>query len=198
MSDELVRATLDTLLRTGWLEMVYARQDPEKGLTYCTLKKVEPDGEHTYPSAYPKGSRWSTDIAWEMLDQLKPGIIPEDVRAFIAGYMGGALESEREKADQIVAENTRLRAALAMSDQPCAYCILPADEIAKCESGFPGCARADDMSGCPELGARLERDELQREIELLKDPNAVHLNMLRGTIAKPSVEQIRHLYPELR
>ncbi len=28
----------------------------------------------------------------------------------------------------------------------------------------------------------------------LSDPVAVHLNMLRGTIAKPSVEQIIHLY----
>jgi len=33
---------------------------------------------------------------------------------------------------------------------------------------------------------------------LLADPNAVHLNMLRGTIAKPSVEQIAHIYGRLR
>ncbi len=31
---------------------------------------------------------------------------------------------------------------------------------------------------------------------LLTDPNAVHLNMLRGTIAKPSWAQILHLYSE--
>jgi hypothetical protein len=30
----------------------------------------------------------------------------------------------------------------------------------------------------------------------LTDPNVVHLNMLRGTIAKPTWEQIKHLYPE--
>lgn len=30
----------------------------------------------------------------------------------------------------------------------------------------------------------------------LTDPNVVHLNMLRGGIAKPSWEQIKHIYPE--
>lgn len=39
----------------------------------------------------------------------------------------------------------------------------------------------------------------QAEIERLQsDPNAVHLNLLRGGLAKPSVDQIRHVYPELR
>jgi hypothetical protein len=31
-------------------------------------------------------------------------------------------------------------------------------------------------------------------LELLQDPIAVHLNMLRGTIAKPTIENIIHLY----
>ena len=31
---------------------------------------------------------------------------------------------------------------------------------------------------------------------LREDPNAVHANMLRGTIAKPTWVQIEHLYPE--
>ena len=35
-------------------------------------------------------------------------------------------------------------------------------------------------------------------LALLRDPGAVHLNMLRGSIAKPSRENILHLYPELR
>jgi hypothetical protein len=33
---------------------------------------------------------------------------------------------------------------------------------------------------------------------ILKDPVAVHLNMLRGGIAMPSLENIKHLYPEVR
>jgi hypothetical protein len=31
---------------------------------------------------------------------------------------------------------------------------------------------------------------------LLSDPTAVHANMLRGTIAKPTWDQIKHLYPD--
>ena len=69
----------------------------------------------------------------------------------------------RELAEA-TAENTRLRAALASSKDPCAYCQLPKDEMAKCRSGFPGCARADDLMGCPELGASLEADRLKSEL----------------------------------
>jgi hypothetical protein len=38
--------------------------------------------------------------------------------------------------------------------------------------------------------------EYQKQIEMLRDPVAVHLNMLRGGIAKPSWANIKHLYPE--
>lgn len=64
---------------------------------------------------------------------------------------------------KLLDENTRLRAALAVSKDPCAYCQLPAEEMAKCKSGFPGCARADDMSGCPEFGASLNVAQLQKD-----------------------------------
>ena len=39
----------------------------------------------------------------------------------------------------------------------------------------------------------------QREADraALRDPNVIHQNMLRGTIAKPTREQILHLYPEI-
>lgn len=46
--------------------------------------------------------------------------------------------------------------------------------------------------------ARVHRNDLRAEIErtfaLLKDPNVVSINMLRGIIAMPSVEQIKHIY----
>ncbi len=38
---------------------------------------------------------------------------------------------------------------------------------------------------------------LVAERAMLSDPNAVHVNMLRGSIAKPSLGQIMHLYPEI-
>jgi hypothetical protein len=77
--------------------------------------------------------------------------------------------------DALRDENTRLRAALANSDQPCVYCSLSAEDMSKCASGFPGCARADDAVGCPHLGAglgndalRAERDELHHQLATAK------------------------------
>lgn len=76
---------------------------------------------------------------------------------------------------ELEGENARLRAALAQSDQPCAYCTLSKEDWLKCKSGFPGCARADDAMGCPELGARLEVeaaigrvDKLEAEVKQWK------------------------------
>ena len=54
---------------------------------------------------------------------------------------------------EVEAENLRLRAALAGSEKACVYCQLPAAEFAQCRAGFPGCARMDDLTGCPEFGA---------------------------------------------
>lgn len=78
----------------------------------------------------------------------------------------------------LAAENARLRAALAQSELPCVYCSLPREEWAKCSSGFPGCDRADDAVGCPELGARLRAEaaeaanaELQSALEKAKEPD---------------------------
>jgi hypothetical protein len=56
-----------------------------------------------------------------------------------------------ERAAELEKENTVIRAALATSKDPCVYCQLPAAEMAKCRAGFPGCARMDDISGCPEF-----------------------------------------------
>jgi hypothetical protein len=73
------------------------------------------------------------------------------------------IESQRATIERVERENTQLRAALAQSDQPCAYCSLAKDEWAKCASGFPGCSRADDAMGCPELGASLRVTALEAE-----------------------------------
>ena len=73
-----------------------------------------------------------------------------------------------QELQAVQAENVRLRAALAQSDQPCAYCSLPRDEWTKCPVGFPGCARGDDAMGCPELGARFEVEQLEAEIVRLR------------------------------
>lgn len=71
--------------------------------------------------------------------------------------------------DTVTAENTQLRAALAMSELPCVYCTLPSEEMSKCKSGFPGCARADDAVGCPHLGAGLELSTVTAERDTAKE-----------------------------
>lgn len=81
--------------------------------------------------------------------------------------IGSGFYSEGSLID-IQAENTRLRAALAQSERPCVYCSLPAADWSKCVQGFPGCARADDAMGCPELGASFENEQFKSEILQIK------------------------------
>ena len=70
--------------------------------------------------------------------------------------------------DELHGENTRLRAAIAQGTSACIYCSLPKDDWVKCCHGFPGCSRSDDAMGCPELGARLETDELRARLAALE------------------------------
>lgn len=44
------------------------------------------------------------------------------------------------------------------------------------------------------LDARTELAAAQQREAALSDPICVHVNMLRGTIAKPTLEQIIHIY----
>ena len=46
---------------------------------------------HAYPSAYPPGAHWALDEAWALLDTLKPGVLPNEVRLFLAGGIAGIL-----------------------------------------------------------------------------------------------------------
>ena len=50
------------------------------------------DAKHTYPSRYPPGVHWATDEAWRILDAVKPGLVSDDVRAFLCGMIAGTLQ----------------------------------------------------------------------------------------------------------
>lgn len=39
--------------------------------------------------------------------------------------------------------------------------------MAQCRAGFPGCARMDDITGCPEFGAMQELDGVQAQRDAL-------------------------------
>jgi hypothetical protein len=58
-------------------------------------------------------------------------------------------------AEEIRAENTRLRGIIARSPLPCIYCGLT--NIAECARGFPGCGRADDITASEGAPCRSER-----------------------------------------
>ena len=70
----------------------------------------------------------------------------------------------KAKYEALSAENDKLRVLLAASNANCALCGLPAAEMAKCASGFPGCSRADDMLLC----AHPTRQDLLEENERLR------------------------------
>lgn len=139
------------------------------------------EGRATVVSKDAQESRFVSD--WEVLERIRIRELERIAVAYKASneaVANASLQAANEEAAEVIArlsidlagvraENDRLRAALANSDQPCAYCSLPADEWSKCEIGFPGCSRADDAMGCPELGASLEAKELRERIKVFGD-----------------------------
>lgn len=75
-------------------------------------------------------------------------------------------------------ENNTLRGLLGNSAKPCSYCGLAAEDQAKCERGFPGCARADDQMLSQHFAdayraekAERERDEAEDRADAMQDYN---------------------------
>jgi hypothetical protein len=56
----------------------------------------DPDTGHEYPTAYPPGTNPVLDIAWEILDRLKPGEISVTTRSFLAGLIMAELEKRKD------------------------------------------------------------------------------------------------------
>lgn len=77
------------------------------------------------------------------------------------------IENLKSDNAQLRQENDQFRAMLGNSAKPCIYCGLSAKDQIKCESGFPGCARADDQMLCPHFAAEMKAE--QRIAELGKD-----------------------------
>lgn len=62
------------------------------------------------------------------------------------------MDEQAKRIAELEQENDKLRGIIANAPIPCIYCKLPKDDMAKCRSGFPGCARADDMMCDPSFG----------------------------------------------
>lgn len=52
-----------------------------------------------YPNLYPPGTHWATDIAWEILDRVKEGKIPPDIRYYLAGTIAGRIMRLKDEWD---------------------------------------------------------------------------------------------------
>lgn len=49
--------------------------------------------KHRYPSDYAPGAdqHWAINWAWEIVDAIRPGVIPDDARTLLAGMIAGGL-----------------------------------------------------------------------------------------------------------
>ena len=77
-------------------------------------------------------------------------------------------------------ENNKLRGLLAKGQGDCVYCGLPAADIAKCPSGFPGCARMDDIVNKEETAVEMENANLRVRVLNLTDALRVATEKLDG------------------
>lgn len=50
-----------------------------------------PYRRHHYPTDHRPGSHWATTEGWGVLDCIKPGAIPDDVRMYLCGAIAGLL-----------------------------------------------------------------------------------------------------------
>jgi len=62
-----------------------------------------------------------------------------------ASALAATVENLTVSNAALEAENNKLRHSIAASDIDCIYCGLPKKDVLKCEHGFPGCGRADDL-----------------------------------------------------
>jgi hypothetical protein len=91
-------------------------------------------------------------------------------------------------------ENDYLRGVVGNGNYACVYCGLSREDMAKCPSGFPGCARADDIlcappcAGCIRL-AEVRRETLAKARDWLQENN--------GALAAYAEEMYRALAPKV-
>lgn len=97
-----------------------------------------------------------------------------------------------ESGEQLAAlqkENNTLRGLLGNSAKDCVYCGLPAKDQAKCKSGFPGCARADDQSlsehfaaGYDLMNAEKHIKEQEQELSALRQSHGELMEALNDCL----------------
>lgn len=101
---------------------------------------------------------WFFSFDWR--NKLPPGMkenyefrFTQVVAALTAASLSIVATAEIER---LRVENDTLRGLLARGDKDCPYCGLPAADIARCASGFPGCGRMDDITAADAARAALK------------------------------------------
>lgn len=106
-----------------------------------------------------KGTREEIE-QWKTWGIVEIAVRNPSVSEYMSHWEGRATKAETE--------NDKLRGLLAQGKGDCVYCGLPAAEIAKCPSGFPGCARMDDIVNAPEIKLEVENAALFIELAALR------------------------------
>jgi len=89
------------------------------------------------------------------------------------------------------AENSTIKSVLSLVPGKCIYCGL--EDWSKCPSGFPGCARADDMlCGEDEASRRLiaERDTLRAALDKYGDGQDWIQRAMQAEIERDSLREL--------
>lgn len=105
------------------------------------------------------------------------------------------IESQRAELARKQTESDR---RLACMDRRADRLIELTDALAKAKTEYDCLLSTWAESRERHLAAEARVTALEAEKAGLSNPVAVHLNMLRGTIAKPSIQNVAHLYPEVQ
>lgn len=101
-------------------------------------------------------------------------------------------EGVKAQVSGLTEENDKLRALLAKGKGPCIYCQLPAEDIAKCQHGFPGCGRMDDLA--TEINSVIESQREARILDLMEERDGLKAAL---SVRKAPVHPYGPRYPSV-
>jgi hypothetical protein len=145
----------------------------------------ERDGWHWIArDGLEKLASWSDRGVWTFMGIDAP---PEDVTGWGWAYLGPVLTPSEHRAllDRAEAAEREAQAYRSFS-------------VERAQERNAETRRADKAEAERDAALEENRAFVNDVWARLADPNAVHINMLRGTIAKPTLPQIKHLYPEIK
>ena len=169
----------------GWLHVLFAHADPKVyiDITIEQQKKADDAEEELKRIKFEHANQCQTIEAYQ--NEVRTlegniatwGMVELSVRnPNVQSYM----DHWEERATKAEAENNKLRGLLAKGQGDCVYCGLPAADIAKCPSGFPGCARMDDIVNKEETAVEMENTNLRVHVLNLTEALMVATEKLDG------------------